>query len=238
MSVESDLEEEIQNSQAIIYYGQLESIKLNYFVFKRNFEELRIPLDNMNDLKKGFPLWDVDKRGDLEKIQYEVIRRLFNFLFSSKALVDYTRNSIKEWYKGTDFKKEYDEEISKRFTNNYLVGFIEDLRNYSAHYSLPVSRPRFTISGINTKDFHYQHSFVMSKTILLRWKDWKKGKKFLSNSPEEISIDEFTHDYFKLIDNFESWLYKRIFDLHKEDLEWLSVKNKQLNDLLDKIFNS
>jgi len=238
MSVESDLEKEIQNSQAIIYYGRLESIKLNYFVFKRNFEELRIPLKNMNDLEKGFPLWDVDKRGDLENIQYEVIRRLFNFLFSSKALVDYTRNSIKKWYKGTEFKREYDKEILKRFTNNDLVGFIEDLRNYSAHYSLPVSRPRFTLSGINTKDFHYQHSFVMSKTILLRWKGWEKGKNYLNKSSEEISIDEFTHEYFKMIDDFESWLFKRIAELHKKDLEWFYEKSKQLNDLLDKIFNS
>ncbi|MHB8136411.1 MAG: hypothetical protein ACYDH1_19550 [Anaerolineaceae bacterium] len=236
MSIESELNNEIRNSQAIIYYDRLEAIKLNFYVFNKNFIELKTPLENMKDPNKSIPLWDVSKRSELEQIQYEVIRRLLNYIFSAKALVDYTRNLINDWYINTDFKKEYDTEIKKRFIENDLCGFMEDLRNYSAHYSLPITRPSFSVINMNSKNQKFEHKFIMSKSVLLRWKNWDKGKKYLNGAPENIEIEIFSYAYFSLIDSFDHWLYRKLVAIHKNDLDWLTDKSQQLHTLVEKSF--
>ncbi|MDP3441377.1 MAG: hypothetical protein Q8T08_00815 [Ignavibacteria bacterium] len=234
MSKESEIDDEIRNSQGRIYYWRLKSLSLNYYVFNKNFEELKIPIENMKDPKNALLAWDIKKRDVLEIVQFEVIRRLLNYIFSAKALVDYTRNLISRWYSNTDFKNDYDKEIQKRFTGNEIAGFIEDLRNYSAHYSLPISRPGFSIMGVNTHNVQIEHYYIMSKSVLLQWDGWtEKGKKFLNHSPEDINIEEFTYKYFTMVEDFEHWLIENLKNLHKTDLDWLYKKSKQLKTLLD-----
>lgn len=236
MTIESDLDDEIRNSQAIIYYYRLEAINLNYYIFQKNFNDLKIPIENMKDPQKAIPIWDINKRKELEQVQYEVIRRLLNYIFSAKALVDYTRNLIDDWYANTDFMVEYNAEIKTRFVENELVGFIEDLRNYSAHYSLPITRPSFSITKDNSQNVQFNHSFIMSKSVLLHWKNWDKGKKYLDKSPEDIEIEKFSYEYFNLVDNFDRWLYGKLVKLHKVDLDWVIEKSRQLRSLLDIVY--
>lgn len=236
MSVASDLNDEIGNSKAIIYYDRLEAIKLNFYIFQKNFNELKTPIENMKDPKKAIPMWDVNKRSKLELIQYEVIRRLSNYIFSAKALVDYTRNLIDDWYANTDFMVEYNDEIKTRFTGNELVGFIEDIRNYSAHYSLPITFPSFSITKDNSQNMQFKHSFIMSKSVLLQWKNWDKGKRYLDNAPEDIEIEIFSYEYFILVDDFHHWLYKKLSKLHKPDLDWLYEKSEKLRSILGNVY--
>lgn len=76
----------------------------------------------------------------------------------------------------------------------------------------------------------------MSKSILLRWKKWGKGKRFLCNSDENIEVESFTYDYFLLIESFNLWLYNKLNSLHKTDLDWLYEKINQLDLLLQEIY--
>jgi hypothetical protein len=236
MSEASDLEDEIRNSQAIIYNSQLNKLSQNYYIFHKNYLELKIPLENIKAPEISLPLWDVEKRSQLDLLQKEVVRRLFNYIISAKAHVDYTRNSITEWYTNTEFKKEYDKEVKARFMDNDLVGFIEDLRNYSSHYSPPIIYQQFTVKNINSHTQVFEHRFLLSKSILLEWESWKKGKLFLDKCDESIDVEKFVDDYFLLIDGFENWLLGRLISLHKKDLDWLEEKSKRLKELLDIIY--
>lgn len=82
-SIESDLDDEIRNSQGIIYYDRLRAIRLNFYVFDKNFVELKILMEKMKDPKISLPLLDRNKRYELEIFQSEVIRRLLNYIFSA-----------------------------------------------------------------------------------------------------------------------------------------------------------
>ena len=225
------LAKEVNDSDALRYAGRIKTLQVNYYVFNRNYGELKKLIEIKNDPKKMLELWDLRNRNQLEIVINEVLRLFHNFLASAKSLVDQTRVVIRAWYKDTDFLKEYNHQIASRFTNNQTARFIEDLRNYNLHYSLPITNATFTIhndkeTGKSAIDF----SFVLVKSGLLEWSGWDKGKAFLSSSNDKIDIGNLASEYYKQILDFHSWLVERLQEIHQEDLLWLEkMRQRTIN---------
>ena len=200
--------QEIHSSFAYRVHGRLETLRVNYFVFSRNYGELRRALEGFSNSKKTFELLDSRSREKLDIIISEVIRLLHNYLTSAKTLIEHTRIVIREWYKETDFLQEYNDEVKARFSNNSLAAFIQELRNYSLHYTLPLANASFSVNMIEggkggTIDF----AFILNKSSLLHWSGWKKNKQameYLNNSEDEISVNLISEEYFPKLKTFIS----------------------------------
>ncbi len=225
------LAKEVNESNALRYEGRIETLQMSYFVFNRNYQELNKLLEIRNNPQKMLELWDLRNRHKLDIVINEVLRLFQNYLASAKSLVDQIRVVIREWYKGTDFLKEYQDQIDSRFKNNPLAGFIEDLRNYNLHISLPITNATFSVqkddkTGNSTFDF----SFVLLKSGLLEWSGWEKGETFLSKSDDEIDIGSLADEYYNQVVDFHSWLTHRLQEIHKKDLIWLDeMRRKTIN---------
>ena len=226
------LAQEVHNSNALRYQGRLETLGVNFYVFNRNYQELKKLFGAVKNQEKLLQLWDLRNRLQLEITINETLRLLHNFLASAKSLVDQTRVIIRNWYKDTEFLKEYETQVNLRFVNNPLTGFIEDLRNFSLHYSLPVTNANLSVqidqkTGHSITDF----SFVLIKPNLLVWTGWtQKGKDFLSAAKDEIDIGNLVDEYYKQIFDFHSWLINSLQEIHKEDLLWLAeMRQKTIN---------
>ena len=186
-------------------------------------------IDVKNHPKKMNELWDLPNRHQLNSVIYEILRLLHNFLASAKSLLSQTRVAVPSWYERTDFLKEYYEQVTSRFTNNPITKFIEDLRNYNLHYSLPITHATFSIHfEKETEKNNMSYSFVLVKSGLLEWSRWsKEGKNFLRNSGDQIDIGNLVDEYYKQILDFHSWLINRLLEVHKEDLAWLAEMRKK-----------
>lgn len=230
-----DLAKRISESDAIRYEERIVALQIRYSVFDRNFQELNKLVGIRKDQNKMNELWALNNRQKLNIVIIEILRLFQNYLSSAKSLVDQTRANIKTWYGESAFWKEYDREIKVRFVKNPTAGFIEDLRNYNLHYSLPVTHATFEIKTHDEKSKHFSNfSFVLPKSDLLQWKSWKKGKSFLSTSDEEIDVANLAIDYHKQITDFHSWLVNRIRENHKVDLEWLDEMRKRAREKMNK----
>lgn len=226
------LAEEVNKSNALRYEEQIETLRMSYFVFHRNYEELKRFIGLRDNSSKMLELWSLRNRHKLEIFINELLRLFQNYLASAKSLVDQTRVAVREWYDDTDFLNEYQNQVDTRFKENTLSGFIEDLRNYSLHYSLPITHATLsfqaddTKTGSGTLDF----SFVLVKAGLLIWSGWKKGKDYLSNSSDDIDIGKLADEYHKQIVDFHEWLVNRLLELHKEEFLWLEeMRRKTIN---------
>ncbi len=224
------LQQEVHHSNALKYQGHLITLGENFYVFNRNYQELNNFLGVVKKQETMLHLWDLKNRHQLEITINEILRLLHNFLASAKSLVEQTRVVIRIWYKGDDFLEEYKAQINTRFVNNSLIGFIEDLRNFNLHYSLPITNATLSIkidqkTGNSITDF----SFVLIKTSLIVWTGWtEKGKDFLSKAKEEIVISNLVDDYYKQIFDFHSWLISSLQEKHKKDLLWLAEMRKKI----------
>jgi len=166
-------------------------------------------------------------------ILYHMVRLLHNYLASAKTLVEHTRTVIRDWYKGSEFLKEYKEEVTRRFNNNPLSAFIEDLRNYALHYSLPITGLR--VGVVNDPTTHEQServTFFVDKTTLFQWSNWSKGKMFLHLADDEIVIEKLADDYYQQVIEFHAWMHNRLEQIHASDLKWLNDMQQRVNLLL------
>jgi hypothetical protein len=223
------LEEEVINSNAARYQGYIETLNANFYIFSRNYQELTKLLEVTKNEEKMLQIWDLRNRQQLEMLLLEIIRLFHNFLASAKSLVDQTRIVINKRYKDTKFLDEYNKQINSRFVNNPLTGFIEDLRNYNLHYSLPVTNATFSIyKDQKTCQNAIDYSFVLIKPSLLIWKEWGKGKDFLNEAKDKIDISNLVDEYFKQIFDFHTWLINSLQEIHKDDLLWLAEMRQKI----------
>lgn len=226
----SPLVDEVNGSKAIVYEGRITTLRLSYVVFQGNYEELRNFCLIKNHPEKIMDLWDYNNRKLFDKFLVELVRLFQNYLSSAKSLVEQTNVVIREWYKGTDFLKEYQYQIDSRFRGNSLIRFIEDLRNYCLHYALPICNATFTLSPINQGKgvMKVRFSFVLKKKNLLEWAGWSKGKEYLSQADDEVNIDILTCEYYQQIKDFHIWIINRLNEIHAEDFRWLEKKRQEL----------
>jgi hypothetical protein len=226
-----ELAKEVNNSDAAIISGRLITLGRNYYVFNRNYQDITNLFEWVKKPEQILRLWDPQNRNELDTIINEVIRLFHNYLASAKTLVDLTRNVIPEWYKDTDFQNEYTAQISSRFSSSPIVGFIEELRNYNLHYSLPITKATLVMEkNPDTIDFN----FVILKRNLLNWKGWTtKGKLYLDLSDDDIDLNKLVESYYQLIFEFHSWLEKRIREIHSKELLWLSEMNQRIINAMD-----
>jgi len=229
------LSEEVNNSVAIRISGRLEMLSINFFVFNRNYQELKRIIEGVKKPEQIMRLWDLRNRHELDIVINEVIRLLHNFLASAKSLVEHTRIVISDWYQETEFLKEYETQVASRFVNNPIIGFIEELRNFNLHFSLPITDATLSIQMDKDKRSGTENfSFVIKKYGLLQWSGWtQKGKPFLKASKDEIEIGNLVDDYYQQIMDFHSWMEKRLREIHSEEFAWLSEMNKRIINAMD-----
>jgi len=229
------LSQEVHNSNAIKYEGRIKTLGVNFYVFNRNFQELKKLLEAVKNEERMLDLWNLRNRHQLEIAINEILRLLHNFLASAKSLIDQTRVVIRNWYKDTEFLKEYKAQVHSRFVNNSLTGFIEDLRNFNLHYSLPITNATLSVKITDPKTGQGEatFSFALIKSELLIWKGWtEKGKTFLNTAIDKIDVELLVDDYYKQIFDFHSWLINRLQEIHKGDLEWLAQMRRKMIDAM------
>lgn len=234
MSDFSEMYEAVQNSEALKIHYRLKTLTTNHYVVQRNFQELSAFLKITQAPENFAKLWVMNKKPELELAMMEVTRLLLNFTSASKTRAENTSRFIRRWYGKTDFFKLYNTEVKKRFVQNDLVGFIEDLRNFSQHDRLPFASARWQMnSDPETKGIIPNQQFCLEKKDLVKASfKWKKGLRYLQNADEKIVIYELIYSYFDLINDFHVWTVKNLEDLHREDLHWLYETQKQINRLL------
>lgn len=163
--------EKIQNSKGYKLDSAAYQLEISFIIMVVNFTELKKLLENV-------PTFSVEqkKRNESRKFQIYALRLFANYLASATAFRDHMRCFIKRIYGSTEkaFDGQYQEKISKKFKENTLSQFIEDIRNFQQHYkSLPIC----ILSRVRNRSLYSR--IVLSKEVLLKSDyKWRKGKKF------------------------------------------------------------
>jgi hypothetical protein len=79
----------------------------------------------------------VNRRPRLQWFFGDVNRHFHNFLTSITTLVDHTRNLMGEDFVKSEHRQEYQTKMEAVFATDPLAKFLQDLRNYMAHYAIP-----------------------------------------------------------------------------------------------------
>ena len=236
-----DLNNQIMDSEALKVYYFLRQLRANYYVVFTNCQDLHEFLRNVEN-RDSFPhMWVVGKADKRYEAMLETTRLLLNFLASACARIESTRNLMRKRYRNKPFFRCYQAKVDQVFKGNDLTEFVEGLRNYSLHYSLPFANARWEFN----KEEGIRHFFTLDRDVLLGSGFFeekngtpKKGRNYLAQCGKEINIREFTGQYIALIHNFQAWLERELKHMHKEELEWLYGASHESQLELDKLLGS
>jgi hypothetical protein len=215
--------DKLQASSEMEIYRNLEALSASYRVFKRNYDELVYHLDHLNAPRESLFMYSSEQRENLERLIDETSRLFHNFLASAKSLVDHTRVIVNRLYFNQEFKKEYDKKLAGELANNPVQKFVQRLRNYTQHYTLPI--PELEIEFAED----IAMSVRLDVELLKQWDGWDTiSMSYLKESGDSLCLICLSNKYFVLVEQFYQWLTERQTQLHKSDLENLQKMNDEL----------
>ncbi len=145
----------------------------------------------------------------------ELARRLENFLSSAFDLIDHTRRYCRGQYEKTDYAREIQSEIDRRFIFERDFKLAQGLRSISAHVD-SLAKDRLQVKQ------------------LLAWDEWNDNQRAILGAMKvDIEVQEFSEAYLARIQDFYSWLWKRQSEIHSKDLaeaEQMRVRAKEAYD--------
>lgn len=200
----------------------LNALKSTFSIFQKNFSELINWLEPLEDPTESLLRYNQDNMENVSALIAETNRLFHNFLASVKSLIDHTRVIVKRLYSEHEFMKEYEIKLKKDLAKNSLQLFVQRLRNYTQHYTLPILA--LEISFMEDATFNMK----MDVKALKEWDGWDSAKTYLNALQGDLYIATLAKEYYVLIENFYSWLNKRQEEIHKLDFENLSKMQQEL----------
>lgn len=201
---------------------RLTTLQSDFYVFQRNYDELKGQLRAATAPEAVFRLWATSNRAQFELVTKEIDRLFHNFVASAKSLVDHTRNVIRDRYEATAFWAEYTAKVDECFASDPLVAFVHDARNYTLHYRLTVTWGHLKVTMSEKQVAEATSYFYLNAAPLLRWKGWSpRARAHIQTAGVEIVLEPTADAYHQRVRAFHSWLHTRLRDIHRDDLAWL-----------------
>lgn len=203
------------------------TMQMNYLLFRRNYEEL-IRLQREFDqplIFKEIALQTDKGKSIAQDTIIEFTRLLHNYLASAKTLVDVTRRWVRQRFADSEFLDTYQEEISGRFANNVQAQFLENLRNFTLHRTLPLSIPELRMQKASENTLKSSLGIVLLKDYLLEWNEWSElGRMQIDMAFEgEVDITQICKQYFDNVTEFTQWLFWQVRELFKEEIDQVNA---------------
>jgi len=197
-------------------------MQINYLVFRRNYEELDRIYETFNQPAnfRELALQTDQAQRIVQETILEFTRALHNYLASAKMLVDVTRRWVRQRFEASEFLEQYQTEVRDRFASNVQAQFLEDLRNFTLHRSLPLSIPELRMQQVSDKRLRSSLGIVLLKDYLLEWDEWSElGAMQIQMAFEgEIDIVTVCNQYYENVTQFNQWLFWNVRRLYEAEI--------------------
>jgi hypothetical protein len=234
----AELDKKIKGSNEFRIYNRLIYLSDIFYIFNRNYNEFQRLLMIYGTPQAILQFFDDEKRDEFHIINNELNRCFHNYVASSQTLAEHTRIIIRESYKNSEFMNEYQERVDYSFKCNPVSVFIKDLRNFTLHYSLPITLPQVEFSqDLKTKRQTASSKAVLQKDSLLHDYKWDSiSRHYLDGFSEEIDLMGVINQHHEIFLSFYEWLFNRLKEIHAPELNWLENETAELHRLVNLIY--
>lgn len=207
---------------------QLRRLGTSVYVYMGNKKELEHVLKTLSH-PNSLKLRAVKNRDKHHQVLRDVVRRLHNVVAAAKTLVDHSRRIVRNLSVSDTFIELYSSKVTESFGTPEHT-FVQKLRNYALHYSLP---PIVDTVHWETGNTPGQSTIEMGITLdaarLLEWDGWNQRERALIASWEDgkAPLIDIVESYSQTIESFYRWLFGALAEMHKQDLqEYMAVKRE------------
>jgi len=154
--------------------------------------------------EKDRKIWAMENRPQLFRFNEEITRCLVNFITKKKMVVEHSwrlARSLKNNEVNEEYTKKKDE-----LKKNLIIPFMDDLRNYILHYTVPLVNQRLIIT--TQPQAKITQTLELDVEELKKWGGWSPESKRYLDRKTYIDVKQLITSYFELIKAFNLWLYK------------------------------
>lgn len=214
------------------YLDALMTYSVSKNILAGNGVQLRKLLELLEDPKRAAALWSLDKREHLRNLHSEVVRHFHNFLASVHTLVDHTRVIMKNQSISETHRSEYQKAVSEQFASDPLARFMQDLRNYMLHKTIPVTS--FELAWQKDTD-RTDSAVYVNLDKMADWQGWSPaGRVFIEANLPKVRMMTLIDNYEDKVRKFYEWFCLCFLEHYKKDIEGLDALqtawNKGLSD--------
>jgi len=144
-----------------------------------------------------------------------ITRSLHNYLASATTLVDHVRRLMRNRTGAIA------EEFSRRkaeVIKNPEIPFMQDLRNFTLHRTLPFLGHRVSFTQLNTPEQKMESEVELGTAALLEWNVWSAAsRQFLNSQSDAVAIRAVVKRHGRLLIDLNVWLCNEL--MRSIDLE-------------------
>jgi hypothetical protein len=179
-------DEEFQNIQKYIQ---------TLLMFQKDYERLAIAAKSLKSYEDTITSF---LRNDISYVELKnaILERLLNFVATFRSVLDHWETYLKRTYGGKDSGevKEFKLATGKEYDQYFSYRFIYELRNYTLHCDMPISRVSAKLHPDDSKEIEV----ILNRDKLLETYDWPKKVK-LETMPEEFEIHNHMTQAFECL---------------------------------------
>jgi hypothetical protein len=213
--------EEMRQTPQFSRLMELDRFSNSLRIFEANYRELDRLMWFVCESEPGSHLFRRENGSAWEQAMHEVVRLLQNFVASVSALVDHSRRLYSRLYQTERTFTEYSEEVRKRFSENTLVQFVHNLRNYCLHYRTPRVGTTMTLVDIQNELFIRRITLGTKDLAEFEWN--AAAHKFLETAGKEVDVRSVLRDYHSEIEGFYNWFAEKARTIHATDYATVSA---------------
>ena len=128
------------------------------------------------------------------------------------TLVEHTRIYVRQKYKGHYFWDEYQDRVRQDFGTWPLSHFVQDLRDYFVHRTVPLTSAHLSQKEPPTINLHPGQ--------MQDWDRWSPlARQFIAEEGGPLQLESLIDSYEERVARFYRWLEDRIRTIHKSELD-------------------
>lgn len=212
----SELIDEYNKSAAKIARDKLDNLKEIYSIFKGNYKDMIKSVEKTKITLLSNKISNKRKKCLFNNNKAQ--RCIFNFLSSTKALIDQSRIYIKKYYKDNSFYNEYLNEV-KRLFSDPLSKFVKEFRNYQTHIRVNSFGIGVTPISDDSRDFCLEFAIdpVSFYDDENQWSE--EAMSFIYDSGRIMLPGEVFSKYYEKVKYLYNWLFRKWKVVHYDDIK-------------------
>lgn len=198
----------IQSHPGYIVYSELESIRLSLDVFLNAVSDLIASINRFKGESAKPSFWYRPQRQFVEELKIFIQRGIASSAICAMTLVDHARR----FYKHHPIP-EYGNKVSQYFKNSQEHIFVQDFRNYIAHFKLAPANWMSTSSSQEDRKVF----FLINQDDLLKFDNWRPlAKQYIDEHPDGVDVEQLFKHYSAKGAEFHNWIRSAVLESYGE----------------------
>lgn len=149
--------------------------------------------------------------------EHELVRLFHNYLASVGTLRDVQRTVHRSIWpmQSKDAPSEWESTVwgpkVQELFGTRETKFLQDLRNYTVHYALPVPNQASKVSWTGSGPVRVENRLTLDKAVLLKWSGWtSKSRKYIEGHEKSVEFLPAIESYSIVVSGFFQWFWDTI----------------------------